>query len=210
MSWHEIWQMSLRKVGVFDVCMCFISTISYKSFIWNCAPCSNFWLVYEYLLRNCAFLCTLSSRLIKQLRGNKYIAVPVRYNWKSWFIAPCIMKRMDDSSYRRNFDPCRQEERSPLYQYYHSWKEHLKMSKIAQFGREICCKMRNIALWSSQILYIFALRAGTTIFQPKVVIFTARNTNIYKICELHRAIFSSFYNISQPNFAVLLIRRCFF
>jgi hypothetical protein len=47
-------------------------------------------------------------------------------------------------------------------------------------------------------LYIFALRAGkTTIFEPKVVIFTARNTNIYKIgdSQLHRAIFSSFYNI---------------
>ena len=26
-----------------------------------------------------------------------------------------------------------------------------------------------------------------------------------KICEFHRAIFSSFYNISQPNFAILLI-----
>ena len=38
-----------------------------------------------------------------------------------------------------------------------------------------------------------------------MVIFTARNANIYKICELHRAIFSSFYNISQPNFAILLI-----
>jgi hypothetical protein len=47
-------------------------------------------------------------------------------------------------------------------------------------------------------LYIFALRAGkTTIFEPKVLIFTVRNTNIYKICysELHGAIFSSFYNI---------------
>jgi hypothetical protein len=39
-------------------------------------------------------------------------------------------------------------------------------------------------------------RAGKiTIFELKVVIFTARNTNIYKICELRRAIFSSFYNI---------------
>jgi hypothetical protein len=45
------------------------------------------------------------------------------------------------------------------------------------------------------------------IFETKVVIFTARNTNIYKICKLHRAIFSSFYNISQPNFTVLLILR---
>jgi hypothetical protein len=30
---------------------------------------------------------------------------------------------------------------------------------------------------------------------------------ILKICELHRAIFSSFYNNSQPNFAILLILR---
>ena len=57
-----------------------------------------------------------------------------------------------------------------------------------------------------QILYIFALRTGKiTIFERKVVIFTARQTNIYKICQLQRAIFSSFYNISQPNFAILLI-----
>ena len=28
---------------------------------------------------------------------------------------------------------------------------------------------------------------------------TARNTNIYKICELHRAIFSSFYNIRNQT-----------
>jgi hypothetical protein len=33
-----------------------------------------------------------------------------------------------------------------------------------------------------------------------VVIFTARNTNIYNwICELHRAIFPSFYNISNQS-----------
>jgi hypothetical protein len=36
------------------------------------------------------------------------------------------------------------------------------------------------------------------------------NTNIYKICELQKATFSSFYNISQPNFAILLILRCSF
>ena len=41
-------------------------------------------------------------------------------------------------------------------------------------------------------------------------IFPVCNTNIYKICELRRAIFSTFYNISQPNFAVLLILRCSF
>jgi hypothetical protein len=40
--------------------------------------------------------------------------------------------------------------------------------------------------------------------------FPARNANIYKICELHSAIFSSFYSNSQPNFAILLILRCSF
>jgi hypothetical protein len=88
---------------------------------------------------------------------------------------------MDDSSYGRNFDLDKKDEI-----HYHSWNEHFKMSKIAKFGCEI------------------------TILEPKAVIFTARNTNIYKICELHRAIFSSFYNNSQPNFAILLILISFF
>ena len=39
----------------------------------------------------------------------------------------------------------------------------------------------------------------------KMVTFSARNTIIYKICKLRRAIFSVFYNISPPNFAILLI-----
>ena len=50
----------------------------------------------------------------------------------------------------------------------------------------------------SRMFTVFALREGEiTVFEPKVVIFTARiiNTSIYKICELHKAIFSSFYNI---------------
>jgi hypothetical protein len=46
----------------------------------------------------------------------------------------------------------------------------------------------------------FALRARKiTIFEPTVVIFTARNTNIYKICELHRAVISSFYKHLATN-----------
>ena len=37
-------------------------------------------------------------------------------------------------------------------------------------------------------------------FVGKMVTSSARNTNIYKTCKLHRAIFSVLYNISQPNF----------
>ena len=55
----------------------------------------------------------------------------------------------------------------------------------------------NIAVQSLQILYTFVLRAEVlTTFGSKVVIFSASNTKIYKICKLHTAIFSSFYNIS--------------
>jgi hypothetical protein len=49
-----------------------------------------------------------------------------------------------------------------------------------------------------------------TIFGPNVVANSARNTKVYKICKLCKAIFSAFYNISQPNFAILLVLVCSF
>jgi hypothetical protein len=62
-----------------------------------------------------------------------------------------------------------------------------------------------------QILYTFVLRAKiATIFGPNVVAISARNTKVSKICELYKAIFSAFYNISKPNFAILLILVCSF
>jgi hypothetical protein len=54
--------------------------------------------------------------------------------------------------------------------------------------------LENIVL---QILYMFVLCAEiVTIFGSKMVTISARNTNIYKICKLCKAIFSVFYNIS--------------
>ena len=59
---------------------------------------------------------------------------------------------------------------------------------------------------SLQILYVFVLCADVlTTFGSKVVIFSARNTKIYKICKLRTAIFSAFYNISRPNVVILLM-----
>jgi hypothetical protein len=59
---------------------------------------------------------------------------------------------------------------------------------------------------SLHILYMFVLRAEiVTIFEPKMVAISARNTNIHKIWKLCKAIFSKLYNISQPNFAILII-----
>jgi hypothetical protein len=69
----------------------------------------------------------------------------------------------------------------------------------------------NIALRSLRIFSMFVLRAEiVTIFEPKMVTISARNTNILKICKLRKAIFSVFYNISQPNLAILLISLCSF
>ena len=73
----------------------------------------------------------------------------------------------------------------------------------------------NIALQSSQILYTFVLRAEipTTFLPhlgPNVVGISERNTKVYKICKLGNAVFSSFYNISRPHFAILLILVCSF
>jgi hypothetical protein len=62
-----------------------------------------------------------------------------------------------------------------------------------------------------QSLYTFVLRAEiATTFGPKMVAISARNTKVYKICELCKAIFSAFYNILQPNFAILLTLVCSF
>jgi hypothetical protein len=58
---------------------------------------------------------------------------------------------------------------------------------------------------------MFVLRAEiVTIFEPKMVTISARNTNIYNICKLHKAIFSKLYIISQLNFAILQISLCSF
>ena len=46
--------------------------------------------------------------------------------------------------------------------------------------------------------------------QRVVIESSARSINIYKNCELRTAMFSSFYNILRPNFAILLfLRRSF-
>jgi hypothetical protein len=75
-----------------------------------------------------------------------------------------------------------------------------------------CSSLRLVRLFSClSTPCIFVLRAGKiTIYISAQTFFFPRvyNANIYKICELHRAIFSSFYNNSQRNVAMLLILRC--
>jgi hypothetical protein len=62
-------------------------------------------------------------------------------------------------------------------------------------------------LRSFQILYMFVLLAEITIFEPKMVTISARNTNIQNLQTLHDYIFQT---LQQPNFAILLISLCSF
>ena len=73
-----------------------------------------------------------------------------------------------------------------------------KIYSLAQLARLVCiCITREKSYHSRQ-------------FSSKMVTFSARNTNIYNIWELRKAIFSVFYNISSPNVVILLIVRSFF
>ena len=69
----------------------------------------------------------------------------------------------------------------------------------------------NIAWQNLPFLYTFVLRAEIrTTFTPIVVRISACNTKVYKIGKFCQAIFSVFFNISQPNFAILLFLMCSF
>ena len=60
---------------------------------------------------------------------------------------------------------------------------------------------------SLQILYTFVLRAAeiATIFGPNVVGIPHAIQKYTKVAKGSKAIFSACYNISQPNFVILLI-----
>ena len=61
---------------------------------------------------------------------------------------------IDHSIYRLNFD---QGKKSEIH--HKSWREHLKISERAKFGRKIIVKWGHIALRSLQILYNFVSSA---------------------------------------------------
>jgi hypothetical protein len=66
--------------------------------------------------------------------------------------------------------------------------------------------MENIALRSLHILYMFVLRAEiVTIFEPKMVTISARNTNIYKICNTRLY----FQALHLPNFIMFFLAVVF-
>ena len=72
---------------------------------------------------------------------------------------------MDDSRCRLNFNLRKNEI------YHHNYKEHIKIIKNTKFGCEMLLNEENIAVRSLQK-------------SLKVVIFSARNTKIFKICEV--------------------------
>ena len=82
---------------------------------------------------------------------------------------------------------------------------------MVKFGCKILENVENIALITFQILYTFVLCAEkcNQISEPDYTFpksdsTSAHNTKVYKVCKLHRSIFSTFYIVLQPNFTILL------
>ena len=121
---------------------------------------------------------------------------------------------MDDSSYRLNFDLGGKKNKIHHYSY---TPKNYDLFKVVENRMQQCCAAHIVQL--STILFSIVepesarnqLRTEIcTTFEPKVVQISAYNTKVYKICEICWAVFSSFYNISRPNLAILLILSCSF
>ena len=88
-------------------------------------------------------------------------------------------------------------------------KSILKLVKLKSLVAKLCkmwklCKPVKIANF-----VCFCITHGKLIpTSRKRYQFSVRNTKVYKIRKLCRAIFFSFHNISRPYFAILLILEC--
>ena len=66
----------------------------------------------------------------------------------------------------------------------------------------------NIAIQFLQIFYSSVLRAEiVTTFGSKMVTISTRSTKTENFCELRKAIFSVFYNISRLNLGILILLK---
>ena len=79
-------------------------------------------------------------------------------------------------------------------QFYHSWKELPKFSEIVKFG----CKIFLTGKYSNVKFVNFVYFCIT--WEKALPHFHIE----YKIRKLYRTIFSTFYNILQPNFTISL------
>jgi hypothetical protein len=100
----------------------------------------------------------------------------IYFIWSTLFVPFLIM---DDSSYRQNFDL--DSKKNEIH--YHCWKSILKwVFKNCEVWLRIVVKWgKHNPAWEVRKFCVYLHYAR----EPKVVIFTVRDTNIYKICELH-------------------------
>ena len=87
-------------------------------------------------------------------------------------------------------------------------KSILNLVKLQSLVRNIVkCKNYRPAKFANFVY--FCITHGKLIpLSRKRYQFSPRNTKVYKICKFYRVIFFTFYNISQPNFAILLNLGC--
>jgi hypothetical protein len=95
----------------------------------------------------------------------------------------------------------------------YSRKERTKMSTIANFGWEmfVKCGKYSLAKFANFVYFCIACRNCYHTWAENGSNFRTQYKSIYKTCKVCMAIFSAFYNISQPNyFAIVLILVCSF
>ena len=131
---------------------------------------------------------------------------------RAWSYARSLVNCATDNLHKRLTSDLGKKIKSFCY----IQKEDPKISTIAKLWWWNVVKYRKYSpAWEVCEFCIYLYYAGKSHhfrgnFSSKMETFSARNTNIYKICKLYRAIFSVFYNISPPNFAILLIFRSSF
>ena len=95
-----------------------------------------------------------------------------------------------------------------IYSLQHFTTKHCNFTK---FSLSSCGNIFPISIFfkiSSKRLKVQWINGKNTQGYQLGIIF--HNTNVYKICQIRKAIFSIFQNISQPNFTILLSLGCSF
>ncbi len=69
------------------------------------------------------------------------------------------------------------------------------------------CGKYSLTKFANFLIIVLRTEIATTLinFSLKMIAISVRNTITEKICKLYKAIFSTHYNIFQPNFGILLL-----
>ena len=161
--------------------------------------CCHIWLAVRYILKLFRFIRSYSAhKSLNACSTSNIILVLFKHlftqpNEANSFLTDCIMDKTLKKFEVGKFITT-------------ALKSILKLIKLQSLVVKCCKNEENIALQRLRILYIllyYALKIDTVFSMHVGINFPCViATKIYKICNLYRLTFSTFYNVSQPNFAI--------